>query len=243
MAPLLKVEGLNKRYGSVTVADQLDLELDAGTCLGLIGPNGAGKTSLFHLLTGSAVADSGSIKFAGQDITRLPLYERARLGIARAFQIPQPFPDLTVYENVLVGATFGAGLDHTRAESKAASVLHDTGLLDCRDERSGALSLLNRKRLELAKALAMQPRILLLDEIAGGLTEPEIIAITELVKRLKVGVAIIWIEHIPHALATTCDRIMVMHFGRKLMEGTPAEVMQSADVKEIYIGIAVNANS
>lgn len=243
MAPLLKVEGLNKRYGSVTVADQLDLELDAGTCLGLIGPNGAGKTSLFHLLTGSAVADSGSIKFAGQDITRLPLYERARLGIARAFQIPQPFPDLTVYENVLVGATFGAGLDHTRAESKAASVLHDTGLLDRRDERSGALSLLNRKRLELAKALAMQPRILLLDEIAGGLTEPEIIAITELVKRLKVGVAIIWIEHIPHALATTCDRIMVMHFGRKLMEGTPAEVMQSADVKEIYIGIAVNANS
>jgi branched-chain amino acid transport system ATP-binding protein len=241
MEPLLKVENLSKRYGSIIVADSLDLELDTGTCLGVIGPNGAGKTSLFNLLTGAVFPDAGRIRLAGHDITKTPLYRRTRIGIARAFQIPQPFTDLTVYENVLVGATFGAGLSGRRSQEKAAHALDVTGLLARRDERAGALSLLNRKRLEVAKSLAMRPKLLLLDEIASGLTELEIVQITDLVSHLKMQIAIIWIEHIAHALAKTCDRIMVMHFGRKLMEGAPATVMQSAEVKEIYMGITVDA--
>jgi len=238
---ILKIEKLCKRYGSITVADQLDLELDSGTCLGVIGPNGAGKSSLFNLLAGSVSADSGTIRLAGRDVTNLPLHRRAWIGIARAFQIPQPFADLTVYENVLVAATFGARLSGRQAQNKAAEVLRITGLMERQDERAGRLSLLFRKRLELARALAVDPKLLLLDEIAAGLTEPEVVQITELVNSLKSRTAIIWIEHIAHALAATCDRIMVMHFGRKLMEGPPSAVMDSAEVKEIYMGIAVDA--
>jgi branched-chain amino acid transport system ATP-binding protein len=241
MAALLEVRGLTKRFGAITVADGINLDLNKGTCLGVIGPNGAGKSSLFNMLAGGLAPDAGRISLAGADITRVPLHRRARLGIARAFQIPQPFPDLTVLENVLVPATFGAGAHGAAARALAEDSLRRTGLLDRAAKLAGSLPLLDRKRLELAKALAARPKLLLLDEIAGGLTEPEVRALVALVQTLKADVAMIWIEHIAHALLATADRIAVLHFGKKLMEGQPAEVMGSREVREIYMGIAVDA--
>lgn len=241
MTALLTVEGLTRRFGAITVADQIGFSLEFGTCLGVIGPNGAGKTSLFNLLTGALAPDAGRILLRGRDITVTPLHARARLGIARTFQIPQPFDGLTVYENALVAAQFAGGLHGAAAARSVRQALDRTGLAPKSHLPAGGLQLLDRKRLELARALAATPALLLLDEIAGGLTEPEVELLVALVKELKQSLAIIWIEHIPHALAACADRIMVLHFGKKLMEGTPTEAMASPEVKEIYMGIAVDA--
>ncbi len=241
MAALLEVEGLHKRYGAIVVADDVTFALDAGCCLGVIGPNGAGKTSLFGILTGLIASDGGDIRFDGRDLGPLAPHLRARLGIVRAFQIPQPFVQLSVYENVLAAAAFGAGLSRTRAPRRAVEVLAMVGLLHRAQEQAGQLRLLDRKRLELAKAVASNAKLLLLDEIASGLTEHEVVALIVLIAALKRDHAIIWIEHIPHALRAVADRIMVLHFGRKLLDGAPADVLANPVVREIYMGLSADA--
>lgn len=237
----LEVRGLCKAYGQVVVADRIDIDLPVGQCLGVIGPNGAGKSSLFHLLTGTVAADAGHIALDGKPLSGLPAHRRARLGVARAFQVPQPFGHLSVFQNALAAATFAAGLRGEAAASAAQDALERCGLSRAADKLAGALPLLDRKRLEMAKAVAAQPRLLLLDEVAGGLTEREVHQMVELVQQLKQRYAVIWIEHIAHALRAVADRIMVLHFGRKLLEDTPAEVMDSAIVREIYMGVPANA--
>lgn len=237
----LEVRGLCKAYGQVVVADRIDIDLPVGRCLGVIGPNGAGKSSLFHLLTGTVAADAGHIALDGKPLSGLPAHRRARLGVARAFQVPQPFGHLSVFQNALAAASFAAGLRGEAAASAAQEALERCGLSRAADKLAGALPLLDRKRLEMAKAVAARPRLLLLDEVAGGLTEREVHQMVDLVDELKQRYAVIWIEHIAHALRAVADRIMVLHFGRKLLEDTPAEVMDSAIVREIYMGVPANA--
>ena len=237
----LEVRGLCKAYGQVVVADRIDIDLPVGQCLGVIGPNGAGKSSLFHLLTGTVAADAGHIALDGKALSGLPAHRRARLGVARAFQVPQPFGHLSVFQNALAAASFAAGLRGEAAASAAQEALERCGLSRAADKLAGALPLLDRKRLEMAKAVAARPRLLLLDEVAGGLTEREVHQMVDLVDELKRRYAVIWIEHIAHALRAVADRIMVLHFGRKLLEDTPAEVMDSAIVREIYMGVPANA--
>jgi branched-chain amino acid transport system ATP-binding protein len=237
---LLEVRDLNKRFGAIVVADQIDLDLEIGECLGIIGPNGAGKSSLFALIAGSLVPDQGTIRLGGRDITDLPAHRRVPLGIGRAFQIPQPFAQLSVFENVCAAAAFGARMPVRRAEAKARDVLARTGLLEMGDHKAGALTLLNRKRLELAKALAVEAKLLMLDEIGAGLTEREVDRLVQIVADLKTDHAVIWIEHIANALKSVANRIAVLHFGRKLLDGSPDAVMASATVKEIYMGLGVD---
>ena len=237
----LEVRGLCKAYGQVVVADQIDIDLSIGECLGVIGPNGAGKSSLFHLITGTVAADAGHIRLDGKTLSGLPAHQRARRGVARAFQVPQPFGNLSVFQNALAAATFAGGLRGEAATQTAADALRRCGLEAVAHKPAGALPLLDRKRLEMAKAVASQPRLLLLDEVAGGLTEREVHLMVELVQELKQSYAVIWIEHIAQALRAVADRIMVLHFGRKLLEDTPARVMDSDIVREIYMGVPANA--
>lgn len=241
MAALLEVSHLRKRYGAVVVADDISFDLDFGGCLGLIGPNGAGKSSLFNMLTGIVAPDGGSIQFNGHDIGGVAAHLRARAGIVRAFQIPRPFTQLTVYENVLTAALYGASMPLIVAKRHAADVLNSTGLLRYADQQAGQLRLLDRKRLELAKAIASEAKLLLLDEIASGLTEHEVAELVELIRSLKSEHAIIWIEHIPHALRAVADRMLILHFGRKLLDGPPGVVLSSRVVREIYMGLPADA--
>jgi len=234
---VLQISGLSKKYGAIVVADDIALSLEKGHCLGVIGPNGAGKSSLFNLITGVAKADAGSIRLGGVELTGARAYRRVRMGVARAFQIPQPFQHLTVFENVLAAATFGAGLAGLRAARQAQLALEQSALAQKANEVAGHLSLLDRKRLEVAKALATGPKLLLLDEVASGLTEPEIAGLAALIAELKTEYAVMWIEHIPQALHAVADRILVLHFGRKLLEAPPAEAMASREVREVYMGL------
>jgi branched-chain amino acid transport system ATP-binding protein len=240
MPALLEVAGLRKAYGAIVVADDVTFSLDPGQCLGVIGPNGAGKSSVFNLIAGTVAADGGSIRFGGRDVTGLPAHLRARLGIVRAFQIPQPFAHLTVYENVLAATSFGAQLPGAEAEARTVEALRITGLAEKARVLAGQLPLLDRKRLELGKALGTRAKLLLLDEIAAGLTEREVEELVGLIAALKAGHAIIWIEHIPHALRAVADRILVLHFGKAVLEGPPAEVMASRLVREIYMGFGAD---
>lgn len=238
---LLELDGLRRSFGHVVVADDLSLSLATGETLGVVGPNGAGKTSVLNLISGSLSADGGRILLDGRDISGMPAHARARLGIGRTFQIPRPFGGMTVFENVLLGATFGtagrAG-ESDPAEASAAA-LERTGLLARANVLAGALPLIDRKRLELARALATQPRLLLLDEIAGGLTEAEMAGLVATIRRLMAeGVTIIWIEHIVHALVSVVDRLVAMSFGRKLAEGDPHTVLADATVQAVYLGSA-----
>jgi branched-chain amino acid transport system ATP-binding protein len=239
----LQVTNLCKSFGAIVASDKVSFSLEVGECLGVIGPNGAGKTSVFSLIAGGIVADAGEIHLDGVDISHLPAFRRARLGICRTFQIPQPFSDLTVYENVLSAASSGARLSGSELTDCAVSALERSGLVAKAGQRAGALPLLDRKRLELAKALATQAKVLMLDEIGGGLTEREVGSLVERIAELKRDHAIIWIEHIAHALKSVADRILVLHFGKKLLEGTPDEVMSSAIVREIYMGLKSDVHS
>jgi len=240
MAEVLRVASLSKSFGVIRVADDLSFELALGECLGVIGPNGAGKSSVLNLIVGLIRPDAGSIRLDGVDITDVPAHRRVRLGVGRAFQIPQPFPHLTAYENVLVAATYGGGLHGAQAADRAMDVLRRTALAGKADRIAGALPLIDRKRLEFAKALASMPRLILLDEIAAGLTEPEVERLIEVIAGVKKDHAMIWIEHIPHALRAVADRILVLNFGRKVLDGPPAEVMESRTVKEIYMGLTAD---
>ncbi|MGH6926301.1 MAG: ABC transporter ATP-binding protein [Propylenella sp.] len=235
---ILKLESLSKAFGSVVVADKIDLEIEEGAALGIIGPNGAGKTSLLNLIAGSLKPDSGSVRLDGRDVTDAPPQVRARAGIARSFQIPQPFANMTVFENLLVAATHGRNRREAEVAESCGAILERTGLLRLANRRAGALTLLERKRLELARALAAEPRILLLDEIAGGLTEAECGVLVSQIRDLRAeGVTIVWIEHVVHALLAVVDRLLVLNFGRKIAEGDPHKVIASAEVREIYLGI------
>jgi branched-chain amino acid transport system ATP-binding protein len=235
---ILELQNLTKSFGSVVVADGLDLAVEARSALGVIGPNGAGKTSMFNLITGTLKPDSGAVRLDGNDITGAPPQARARAGIARSFQIPQPFGDLTVFENLLVGATHARHKSEAEVTEACREVLARTHLLPLANRRAGSLTLLQRKRLELARALATEPRVLLLDEIAGGLTDSECTELVETIRDIRSrGVTIVWIEHVVHALIAVVDRLMVLNFGRKIAEGEPREVMESKPVREIYLGI------
>tara|TARA_Y100000780_G_scaffold232561_1_gene266271 strand:- start:7224 stop:7949 length:726 start_codon:yes stop_codon:yes gene_type:complete len=239
MTALLEVQNLHKSYGSLKVTEDISFSINRGEALGVIGPNGAGKSTLFNLIAGGIRPDSGTVLFNGLDVTNFHLHERSIKGIGRSFQIPHPFGGMTVFENLLVGASFSAKLKGQDAEALAIDVLDRTGLLEKANRPSGELTLLERKRLELAKALSTQPALLLLDEIAGGLTEHECHELVELINSLrKEGITLIWIEHIVHALVSVVDRLLVIDFGVKLDEGEPHAVMNNPKVQEIYMGIS-----
>ena len=238
MQQLLVLEQVHKSYGSLKVTDDISLSLAPGEALGIIGPNGAGKSTLFNLIAGGVNADNGRIFFAGQEVPREPVFKRCQRGIGRSHQIPHPFVKMTVFENLLVGATFGAELGEPDSIQWCAHILELTGLLPKANALAGSLTLLERKRLEMARALSTRPNLLLLDEIAGGLTEPECLALVETIQGIhKTGTAIIWIEHIVHALLAVVGRLTVINFGRKLDEGEPRAVMNNPKVQDIYMGI------
>jgi branched-chain amino acid transport system ATP-binding protein len=236
---ILKLENLSKSFDSIRAIDAVDLEVAQGEALGIIGPNGAGKTTLFNLVTGLLRPDTGSVWFDGRDITRAPPRVRCIAGIGRSFQIPHPFESLTVFENLLVAAIHGRRQREAQVVDACGEILEQTGLIALANRRAGMLNLLGRKRLELARALASAPRLLLLDEIAGGLSEAECAELVQLVQDIKnSGVTIVWIEHVVHALVSVVSRLVVLNFGRKIVEGEPRSVMASDEVREIYMGIA-----
>jgi len=238
MQPVLQMRGVSKAYGALTVTDKLDLELREGEALGVIGPNGAGKSTMFNLIAGGVKPDTGTIHYAGEDITGLGAARRCRLGIGRSYQIPHPFAGMTVFENLLVGSAFGDGMSERESYAHCAEVLEQIGLIAKANTRAGTLTLLERKRLEMARSQATRPKLLLLDEIAGGLTEHECHDLVATIKAIHAsGVSIIWIEHVVHALLAVVERLVVINFGAKIAEGEPREVMGSTEVRQIYMGI------
>ena len=238
MIPILALRQIHKRFGAIVIADGIDLDLAQGEALGIIGPNGAGKTPLFGIVSGAVAPDRGQVLLAGEDITGLPPEKRCRRGIARSFQVPQPFTGMTVFENLVVAAAFGRGKAERDVYASCAGVLKRCGLADKANRLAGSLTLLDRKRLELARALSVAPKVLLLDEVAGGLTEHECASLVDLIKSIRAdGVSVIWIEHIVHALAAVADRIAVLHGGAIIAQGKPADVVAHPRVREIYMGM------
>ncbi len=237
MPALVELHGVSKSFGSVKAIEDVSLTVEEGEALGIVGPNGAGKTTLLNVIAGSLRADRGSVFFAGRDITRLAGHEHCREGIARTFQIPRPFAGLTAFENVLVGATYGRGESDGNAQQACVEALERAKLLGKANALAGQLTLLERKRLELARALVTEPRVLLLDEIGGGLTELEVLEVVETIKELRgQGITIVWIEHIVHALLSVVDRLVALAAGRKLIEGEPQAVIESAELRDVYLG-------
>lgn len=235
---MLAVSNLSKSFGAVTVADDLSFSVAEGEALGILGPNGAGKTSLFNLITGALPADSGKILFRNKDITRTPAAVRTKNGIARSFQIPKPFVGMSVFENCLVAATQAASLGKHAAQHHVIGVLEDTGLIDKANHHAGQLTLLDRKRLEMARALSTRPSLLLLDEIAGGLTEAECHSLIASIKDIRSsGTTVIWIEHVMHALMAVVERLIVLDFGKKIAEGDPQNTIKQEAVKAVYLGV------
>ena len=242
MAPILSLDKISKRFGAVIVATDIDLALAEGEALGIIGPNGAGKTTLFGIITGTVAPDAGRVMFDGADITRRTPERRCRLGIARSFQIPQPFTGMTVFENLVVAAAFGDGRGERDVYADCAALLERCGLADKANRVAASLTLLDRKQLELARALATRPKLLLLDEVAGGLVEHECAELVALIKDVRAtGVSIIWIEHVVHALLASVDRLVVLHGGGFIAEGDPHTVIRLPAVQEVYVGIPTDA--
>jgi branched-chain amino acid transport system ATP-binding protein len=238
MTDVLSLSHVSKSFGALKVTDDVSLAVPKGQALGIIGPNGAGKSTLFNLITGNFLADAGTVTLLGRDVTRVPAMERVRMGVGRSFQIPQPFEGLTVFENLLTAAAFGRGKPEAQVVEDCAGILADTGLLPKANVLAGSLSLLDRKRLELARALATGPELLLLDEIAGGLTEAECKSLVTTIKGLHAkGVTIVWIEHVLHALTSVVERLLVLDFGKVIGVGAPDEIMASKAVREIYLGM------
>lgn len=236
-APLLALDGVTKRFGRVLVADKLSLAVGGGHALGIVGPNGAGKTTLFSLISGDLRPDGGEILLDGRPVTGLDAAARCRLGLGRTYQVPRPFEHMTTFENVLVATQAGAGLRRRAGYARTVEVLAATGLLAHANTPAGRLSLLQRKRLEVARALGSGPRLLLLDEVAGGLTDPEVDELLDVVAGLRAaGITIIWIEHVVHALARSVDRLVCLAGGRVIADGAPAQVLASDAVREVYLG-------
>ncbi|PCH98568.1 MAG: ABC transporter ATP-binding protein [Rhodobacteraceae bacterium] len=238
MGSLLQVTGLCKNFGALTATDNVNLTLETGAALGIIGPNGAGKSTLFNLIAGTFPATSGKVYLDGKDVSSLSAAARCRMGIGRTYQIPKPFTHLTVLENLLVAACFGGQKSERVARVECLEILENLGLGALVNKPAGQLRLLERKRLEMARALATNPRLLLLDEIAGGLTEPECDSLIAAIRNIQAqGVTIIWIEHVVHALLAVVDQLAVINFGAKIIQGDPTETFESRLVQDIYLGI------
>ncbi|MCW2888085.1 MAG: transporter related [Streptosporangiaceae bacterium] len=234
---MLHASGLVKRYGELVVLDDVGFTVGDGEAVGIVGPNGAGKTTLLSVLAGSVAPARGTVRFRGQDVTRLRPEERCRRGIGRAHQVPRPFGGMTVLENVLVGAASGAGLRGRNAYDRCIDVLDLCGLVDLADRRADSLGLMHRKRLELARSLATGPALLLLDEIGGGLTDAEAAELVTTINELRErGVAIVWIEHLVHVLVQAIDRLVCMNAGRVIADGPPDVVMRDEAVVDAYLG-------
>jgi branched-chain amino acid transport system ATP-binding protein len=239
---LLSLHGVSKSYGAVKVTNDISLAVEAGETLGILGPNGAGKTTLFNLISGDVRCDAGRVEYDGRDVTRLAPHRRCRSGIGRSYQVPQPFGAMTVFENLVTAACFGGGEPEREAWKTARAVLEQTGLSAQANRPAASLRLLDRKRLELARALATRPKLLLLDEIAGGLTEHEAKELVGELARIKAsGVTMVWIEHVVHALLSLADRLFVINFGAKLAEGEPQSVMKDPEVQRVYMGLEATA--
>jgi branched-chain amino acid transport system ATP-binding protein len=231
----LSLQNLNKRYGALVVTDDVSFDVAKGEIVGILGPNGAGKTTLFNLVAGTVRPESGHILFKDQDISAHGAADRCRLGVSRSFQVPHPFNGMSVFENILVGAAFGRKA--TNAEAHALRVMELTGLRKKANQLAGSITLLERKRLEMARALATEPELLLLDEIAGGLTESECQTLLSAIRDVHAsGVTIVWIEHVVHALLSVAQRLVVLNFGKLIADGKPDEVMHSKSVKSVYLG-------
>jgi branched-chain amino acid transport system ATP-binding protein len=238
MAPILALENVCKNFGALRVTDNISLSVQPGETLGILGPNGAGKTTLFNLISGDLQVASGRVFYEGADIAGHPPHRRCRLGIGRSYQIPQPFGAMTVFENLVAAASFGGRRRERDTYAPAVEILTMTRLLPKANVLAGALTLLDRKRLELARALATEPKLLLLDEIAGGLTEDEAHELVDEIRAIKArGITMVWIEHVVHALLAVADRLFVINFGQKIAEGEPQAVMNHPEVKRVYMGL------
>jgi branched-chain amino acid transport system ATP-binding protein len=234
---LLSARGLRKQYGALVVLDGVDFEVRRGDAIGIVGPNGAGKTTLLSVLSGSQAATAGTVRFKGHDVSPLDAARRCRMGIVRTHQVPQPFSGMTVFENVFTAATHGGGFRQSEAYERCIEAIELCGMTKVANRRAETLGLLDRKRLELTRALATNPQVLLLDEIGGGLTDGEA---AELVQTIKVlhgrDIAIVWIEHIVHVLLQVAQRLVCMDSGRVIAEGDPQEVLSNATVVDAYLG-------
>jgi branched-chain amino acid transport system ATP-binding protein len=238
--PVLAGRDLSKRYGDLLVLDRVSFAVARGDAVGIVGPNGAGKTTLLSVLAGAVAPSAGTVYIDGQDVTRLPPELRCRRGVGRAFQIPRPFGGMTVLENVLVGAAYGAGLSRAAAYKRSVEVLDRCGLVEHANRGADSLGLLHRKRLELARSLATDPRVLLLDEIGAGLTDAEAAELVATIRELhKLDIAIVWIEHIVHVLVQVVERLVCMDAGRVIADGPPSTVLRDAVVVNAYLGKAM----
>jgi branched-chain amino acid transport system ATP-binding protein len=235
--PMLQLSGVSRRFGGLRVIEKLNLTVQPGEVLGVLGPNGAGKSTLFNLIAGVLPPNEGAIQFMGRDVTTMKVWLRRRLGIGRTYQVPKPFAHMSVFENVLVAATHGGGLTIPAGRREAHEALTRTGLAALAAKPAGTLSLLNLKRLELAKAVAAKPKLLLLDEIAGGLTDAECDDLLAILSAIHAqGSTIVWVEHVIHALKRIASRLAVLHFGAIICEGAPQAVLADERVREVYLG-------
>jgi branched-chain amino acid transport system ATP-binding protein len=241
-SPLLELEHVKKRFGAVVIAEDLSLAIEPGDLIGIVGPNGAGKTSLFGLISGDLAPDGGVIRLGGRTVTKLDSAARCRLGVGRTYQVPRPFADMTVFENLLIAAQQGGGLRRRASYAAAVQALDRAGMSDQANWPAERLGLLQRKRLELARALATQPSLLLLDEVAGGLTDPEVAELVEIVRGVHAdGIAVVWIEHVVRALTAVVSRLICLAGGEFVGDGDPATVLAQPAVREVFLGTDVTA--
>ena len=237
MDTILSFNNVNAGYGRVRILNDLSFEVKKGEVYGVIGPNGCGKTTMFNALIGLIMPTQGEIIYDGKNVTKMKANDRCRLGIGRTYQVPRPFEGMSVYENCLVAAVHGAGHSEKEGRRVALDALKLTALYDKREVRAGELTLLDRKRLEIARALGTEPKLLLLDEVAAGLTEAEVQDVMKMVATLKAeGYSIIWIEHVIQTMVESTDTLMCMAQGHNLIVGKPLEVMNSKLVEEVYLG-------
>jgi branched-chain amino acid transport system ATP-binding protein len=239
---LLELDQVTKRFGRVVIAEDLSLTVGAGDVVGIVGPNGAGKTSLFGLISGDLAPGGGEVRFGGRTVTKLDAAARCRLGVGRTYQVPRPFADMTVFENLLLAAQQGGGLRRRASYAAAVQALERTGMSAHANVHAERLGLLQRKRLELARALATQPSLLLLDEVAGGLTDPEVAQLVEIVRGLNAeGITVIWIEHVVRALTAVVTRLICLAAGKVVADGAPEKVLAEPAVREVFLGTEVSA--
>jgi branched-chain amino acid transport system ATP-binding protein len=234
---ILRVEKIGKNFGALAALNEVSFELHSGEILGIIGPNGSGKTTLFNVMIGEPPADQGEVYFEDKGITRTPTYKICRLGLVKTAQIVRPFAGLSVRDNIIMGGLFGADLPLQQARRKAEEVLEWVGLGALADTPAESITVAMRRRLELARALATNPKVILLDENMAGLTANEIEAVLTLLRRINaLGISLIVVEHIMQAVMGISQRILVLNYGQKIAEGTPAEVVRNREVIEAYLG-------